>query len=217
MFVVVGIVAVGLIFGLAKFRGNQPPLENPISNVKDVINSPKPVPDFSDTGNFVTKKELMAILEASAAATDKKIASLNQTGTAFVNPPQLVPPSNLVGMKTLYIPIGTGGSSTSGSYESIGSQEAVINSGDYPGYKDMVLEVNMRIYQGNGTAYARLFNKTDGLAINGTDVSTGSQNFGLHSSSTFTLPGGSKTYTVQLKSNSSYSADLQSVRIRVNF
>ena len=81
----------------------------------------------------------------------------------------------------------------------------------------MVLEVNFRIFQGNGTGEVRLFNKTDGTGVTNSSLSTTSQDYSTKTSSGFTLAGGSKTYTVQVKSSTGYSVDLQWSRIKVEF
>lgn len=175
------------------------------------------------------RSEFEKILEASFSAinakidsTNKRIDDLSKTKTSAVTTIQpstsTTTTATSVGAKSVYIPIGTGGSSTSTTgYESIGVQEVTIDTANYPGYKSMVFEAYLRIYQGNGTAFARLQNKTDGTAISGTEISSTSQDFGIISSGTFTLPSGSKKYTVQLKTSTGYSADLQTARIRVDF
>jgi hypothetical protein len=92
-----------------------------------------------------------------------------------------------------------------------------INPSDYPGATSFQLEGYLSSYQGNGTAYARLYNSNNGNAIAGSDISTTSENPTWVSSSTFTLPSGKTTYSFQLKTSTGYTATLENARLKVNF
>lgn len=171
----------------------------------------------------LTKSELLEILEASISAVNKRVDVL--AGKQGVSVPQVVvpavttaPASSTSGPRVVHIPLGSGGSSASlNNYADISVTETIIDTANYPGYKNMYLEADMRIYQGNGTGFARLLNKTDGLVMLDSEVSTTSENFGLKTSGAFKITGGKKTYVVQLKSTTGYSVDLQTTRIRVEF
>lgn len=169
----------------------------------------------------LTRKELGEIIEASISAVNKKIDDLakveqTQPVTSSVAQTTQTTTSSSSGPKVAYIPIGYSGSGTySSDFGTISGYETTIDPSNYPGYKQMELEANFRIFQ-NGTAEVRLFNKTDGTAISNSDLSTTSQDYTTKTSSGFTLSG-SKTYTVQVKSSTGYSVDLQWSRIRVDF
>lgn len=118
----------------------------------------------------------------------------------------------------VYIPLGWSGSSQATDWTSITTQTIVIDPADYAGYTSMQFEANIQIYQGNGMAYARVYDKEDGLAATNSQVSTTSQDYMWVTSATFQLPSTSKkTYLLQLKSTSSYAANIQNARIKVNF
>lgn len=170
----------------------------------------------------LTRKELGEIIEASLSAILKRLDDLekidqtkpvtNQTQSSTQDSS-----TSSTGPKVSYIPIGYSGSGTSSSdFGSISGYETTIDSGNYPGYKKMVLEANFRIFQGNGTGEVRLFNKTDGVAILNSDLSTTSQDYATKSSSSFSLSG-SKTYIIQVKSSTGYSVDLSWARVKVEF
>lgn len=185
------------------------------------------------TGNFgakeipaevpFTKAELLKVLEASISAVNKRIdavAGKQQTQPVSLLQASSAPaaPTITTGPKSIYIPVGYGGSGTvSSDFGTITGQEVTINTADYPGYKQMVFEASFRIFQGNGTGEVRLFNKTDGTGVLNSTLSTTSQDYTTKTSSGFTLTGGSKTYVVQAKSSTGYSVDLQLTRIRVDF
>lgn len=117
---------------------------------------------------------------------------------------------------TAYIPLGSGGGGGDRDWTSNANYLVTIDPAEYPGYANMQLEVNFRLTQKSGTAYARLFNVTDTSAIKG-EVSTTSDAFGWQTTYNFTLPSGKKTYTLQIKSTEGVEIQIQSARIRVNF
>lgn len=116
---------------------------------------------------------------------------------------------------TVYIPLGSGGGGGDKDWVSNSSYGATIDPSEYPGYSTMQLEVNFRLTQKSGTAYARLYNVTDQTAKE--QVSTTSDGFSWQTSYGFTLPAGKKTYTLQMKSTEGVEVQLQSARIKVNF
>lgn len=227
------IITIGIIFLLTRPQVPGPNQNNrPISNSSSDSGSTdsQPGSSFADLNDdTITRSELENILEASMSAVNARIDALAvKTGvsipTVAVSAPGIIPTPAPVaaavttGPKVAYIPLGSSGSSTSlNAYENISSTEIVIDPANYPGYKDMVLEAQMRIFQGNGKGDGRIFDETDGLGMIGSEISTTSETFGLQTSTGFKVPGGKKTYVVQLKSNTGYSVDLQTTRIRVEF
>lgn len=178
------------------------PVTAPIQS--SVPTSPKDLQSQID----LLKKDI-SDLKTQLTQQQAQIASTqNQTTQTTQTSPPRVP---------VYIPLGWVGSGSSLDFAALTTQELAIDSNDYSGYKNMQLEVNLRIYQGNGKAFARLYNNTDFTAVNGSEVSTASSDYTWVSSSTFSLPSGKKTYRIQLKSLTGYSADVQNARIKVNF
>lgn len=117
----------------------------------------------------------------------------------------------------LYIPLGAGGGPwTDQDYNTLNEYQASINPDSYSGYSGMQLEANIRLTEVAGTGYVRLYNVTDGSSIS-SEVSTTTTTFGLQTSGTFKLPGGQKTYTIQVKSSQGKNLFVQSARIKVNF
>ncbi len=115
---------------------------------------------------------------------------------------------------TVYIPLGSGGQiSSSTDWISLNTFQASVDPSQYPGYKSMQLEVNLRLNQPGGTLYARIYS---GSSVDSSQVSTTSTSSSLQTSSTFTLSG-SKTYTLQAKSSDGTQAFIDNARIKVNF
>lgn len=156
----------------------------------------------TNTGELKTVETAIRDLQA-------RVATLEQTGSENNQATPAKSPA--------YIPLGSTGSSQALDWTSLATFEAEINSDDYTGYSSMYLEVNMRAFQGNGKAFARLFNKTDGTAVGSSEVSTTSSDYTTLTSSGFKLLGGKKTYRLQLKTLTGYAADVQFARIKVTF
>lgn len=116
-----------------------------------------------------------------------------------------------------YIPLGWFGTVSSTAWTGVTSQTAIIDTGNYPGYTSAQLEINLQMYQGNGTAYAQLFNSTTGLALLVSQVSSNNQNYTWVTSSPFQLSSGKNTYYIQLYSTTGYAVNLQDARIRINY
>ena len=214
--VLIAIVA-GLIFGLSKLNVS-PKVEQVKEKVGETITQPRELPAEPS----LSKSEVQSMIDSSLQSLQKQIDDLSRLKS--VAPVVVQPPvsssqtTSSSGPKTLYIPIGYGGSGTSSTdFGTVSGHEVSINPSDYPGYKQMVFEASFRIFQGNGKGEVRLFNKTDGTAVLSSVVSTTSQDYSSKTSSGFTLPGGSKTYTVQAKSSTGYAVDLQLTRVRVDY
>lgn len=116
-----------------------------------------------------------------------------------------------------YISLAGSGSSSVGDWVTISGTVVTIDTADYPGYTSMQFEANIQIFQ-QGTAYARIGNKTDGTSVLSSEISTASTSYTNMTSSQFSLPGGKKDYQLQLKSLiTGYAASVQNARIKVNF
>ncbi len=147
-------------------------------------------------------------LEAVVIELKARVSSLEKASPA---------PATSNSKSPLYIPLGAGGGPwTDQDYNTLNEYQATINPDSYSGYTSMQLEVNMRLTELAGTGYVRLYNVTDGSSIS-SEVSTTSTTFGLQTSGTFKLPGGQKTYTIQVKSSQGKNLFVQSARIKVNF
>ncbi|MBI2600991.1 hypothetical protein HYW42_03480 [Candidatus Daviesbacteria bacterium] len=116
----------------------------------------------------------------------------------------------------VYIPLGSAGTSTDQNWYSIPGFEVSLDPAEYSGYASMQLEINMRMIEKAGTAYARLYNSTDGSATS-PEVSTTQDTFQLLASGTFKLPSSRKSYKLQLKTSQGKEIHIQNARIKVNF
>lgn len=227
------VLAVGGVITLFSRLSSNEGMQKVTSTVKDKAQGALPnsltqtetgvreLPKELVTESGMTRDEFLSILEASVSAINLKIDNLSKKVSSQPTTTQPVTSTTTTsssGAKTVYIPIGYGGSgSSSTDFGTVSGHEVTIDPGSYSGYKQMIFEASFRIFQGNGTAEVRLYNKTDGTAILNSNLSTTSQDYVNKTSNGFTIAPGSKTYVVQVKSSTGYSVDLQLTRIKVDF
>lgn len=184
----------------------QASLENRVKALEDLVNKlvteVNKLKSPSPSANPDTKLNL---LDTSVTDLKLRVAALEKGGT-----------TTSATKAPLYIPFGSGGSSSDSNWASISNYQISLDPKDYAGYSSMQLEVNMKLPDLVGTAYARLYNSTDATATSN-ELSTTSGNFVWLTSGTFTLPTGNKTYKLQLKSSDSKTIEVQSARIKVTF
>lgn len=117
--------------------------------------------------------------------------------------------------RVFYIPLGGSASSTSRDWVDVPGSGSFVNLSEYAGVSSVVWEVFLRVDQGNGRAYARLFDKTHSIAVAGSEISTDSQSFALVGSGQLSLWAGNNDYRVQIKSLTGYEAFLESPRLKI--
>lgn len=149
-------------------------------------------------------------LETSVLDLKGKVAQLEKNAAA-------TPSSTSSKKAPLYIPLGSGGSSSDRNWVSIDTYEVSLDPADYPGYTSMQLEIVMKLIEKVGEGRARLYNTTDGAAVSYSDVSTTSDKYVWLTSATFKPSSGKKTYKLQLQTTQGYELPVQSARIKVNF
>jgi hypothetical protein len=160
-----------------------------ISEQKQVQSDAPQITDLNQKLNNLENK--VTSLESSNSALVTKINSLQLTKNT--------PTTLSTGKKSpVLIPINPGGNVDSTDWTNLTSGSITINPADYPGYKSAFLIINLSVNVGQGTAYARLVNSQNGLAIIPSTVSTNSYLPVSLTSPAFQLPPGSNSYTIQL-------------------
>ncbi len=160
-----------------------------------------------------------ASLESRVQSLEVSIADLKQQITSLKKSSSTTSTTSTSSNRSpVFIPLGNTGTNSTNDWVTIPYLEATIDTADYPNYKNAVLEVSLRVFQGSGTAYARLINISSGLAILDSQISTGSFDYTWVSSNAFQLYLGRNTYRVQLKTlTAGYDASVQGARLRINF
>lgn len=179
-------------------------LEEVVTKLATQLNSLKsqtsPAPSFSDSR--------LSDLEASATELKARVSALEKTTTA---------PAVSTSKYPLYIPLGFGGGPWADQgWRTLNEYQATVNADSYQGYSGMQLEVIFRLGEVAGTGSVRLYNMTDSSVIS-SQIDTTSTAFSSQASATFKLPGGQKTYALQILSTQARDLYIQSARIKVNF
>lgn len=169
------------------------------------------------SGTNASMESRMNNLESAMASLTVTVNQLknntNQSSTTTTTSQS----SSSTSQPPLYIPLGWNGSSNSTAWSSVSTQTFTLDPSDYPGMTSVQFTASILIYQGNGTAYAQLYNSTDGNAVYGSSLSTTSQNYAAVSSNNFQVPAAEKTYVLQLMSNTGYASMVQDAWLRINF
>ena len=119
--------------------------------------------------------------------------------------------------KITYIPL-SGGNTQNTDWTNINSSQFTLNISDYGSKAYSVWDANLRVDNANGTTFARLFDTTHSIAVNGSEI-----NITNASSSTDIISGalsfwaGNNTYVVQIKSLNSSTAFMDSGRIKISY
>ncbi|KKR80209.1 MAG: hypothetical protein UU73_C0005G0035 [Candidatus Daviesbacteria bacterium GW2011_GWA1_41_61] len=169
---------------------------------------PSPTPSKIDSQDLSLKT-----LQTQVRSLERTVADLQLQVNDLKEPKDTVSTTKA----PLYIPLGTGGASSALDWTAVDALQITLDPADYPGYKSMQLEVSLRVFQGNGKAYARIYNSDDKLALLPSEVSVTTESYSWVNSQGFILTSGKKIYKLQLKTNTGYEAGIQNARIKVNF
>jgi hypothetical protein len=116
---------------------------------------------------------------------------------------------------TTIIPIPGTASTDKNFWQDLNGTEFNLNTADYPNLKEAYLEVNFKLFNGNGIAFVRLFDITAGIEVWGSEVKTSSQTFTAVSSEKLTLREGNHLYRIQAKSLTADTVVYNSGRIKI--
>ena len=67
----------------------------------------------------------------------------------------------------VYIPIPGSGFTTNNTWSDLPGTDFYFNKSDYLGIIDVAFEANLRLFNGNGTAYVQIFDVTHGVGVQG--------------------------------------------------
>lgn len=115
----------------------------------------------------------------------------------------------------IYIPLGGGGSTISRDWADVGNAEVYLDISDYPNLDRAYFEGFIRIKHGNGRAFARLYDVTHDIGVQGGEVYTDNESFTLVESGSLSFWQGKNLYRVQVKSLNGYEAFYDSGRIKL--
>lgn len=157
--------------------------------------------------------------ETIAPLVENKIISPTATPTILLSPTPTLKPAVVTTTKKVrsisIIPIPGSGTVQDNSWKDISGTEFNLNTEDYPTLTGAYLEVNMKLFNGNGVAFVRLFDITTGIEVWGSEVKTSSQNFTVITSDKLILRSGNHQYRIQAKSLTADTTVYNSGRIKL--
>jgi hypothetical protein len=159
------------------------------------------------------KKEIKKVVSESTTTTIKPTEVPKATAAAPIS-------SNVSTKKEVsYIPITGPITSTSSSwYDAPGTDFYLNLSGDYGKNATVTWDAFLKVAHGNGTAYARLFDVTHGIAVNGSEVAvTDKADLTQVTSGGLSFWSGNNLYRVQIKSLNTFEITFGSGRLKINY
>lgn len=131
---------------------------------------------------------------------------------------KIIPPKTVAKTKTRnvsYVTIPGNGNTTKNDWIDIAGTDFYFNPADYPGLLEIYFESNMKLFNGNGMAYVRLYDVTHGIGVQGGDVQTSSQTSSLITSGKVSFWSGKNQIRVQAKSLTADTVVFDSGRLRI--
>jgi hypothetical protein len=154
--------------------------------------------------------------------TDEKISQLEEAKTAEettrmpTSTPTSTPTTKKTAVKSVsYIPIPGSGSTLETEWTTLSGTDFYISKGDYQGLTGVYFEANMKLVNGNGKGYLRIYDATHDVAVDGSTVETDSQTSVAVGSGSINLWDGYNKYQVQAKSLTADTTVFESGRLKV--
>lgn len=126
----------------------------------------------------------------------------------------VVKPRNKV-KTTTYVNISGPGSTLSNNWVDLSGTEFYFDTRDFPGLVNVYFESNMKLFNGNGLAFIRLFDSTHGVGVQGSEVQTNSQTDVIVTSGQVSFYAGKNLIKVQAKSLTADTTIFNSGRLKI--
>jgi hypothetical protein len=145
----------------------------------------------------------------------KAVSTISGTTKTII---QKEPAADASAKKTAYIPLSGPITTTSiGWVDAAGTDVYIDLANDYGKNASPSWEAFLSIANGNGQTFARLYDATHGIAVNGSEISATSGTSTQVSSGALSFWAGRNLYRVQLKSLNSFVATFASGRIKISY
>lgn len=203
------ILTLCLIGGFAWFMVSQKP-QNIVSKVGQQENE-KSV-SYVDTCGIECKKQIETSVSSSVATLSAKPIETIKTVSVTPIPSKTKPQFSYISISG---PITTTSSSW---YDAPGTDFYLDFNSDYGKNATATWDAFLKVAHSNGTASARLFDVTHGIAVNGSEVSI-SNNSDLTqiTSGNLSFWAGKNLYRVQIKSLNTFEVTFGSGRVKINY
>lgn len=127
-----------------------------------------------------------------------------------------VPVSSVVKTKSVsYLPIPGSGNVLNTNWTDISGTDFYMSKSDYPGLVSINFEANLKLLNGNGVAYLRIYDMTNAIGVSGSEISTSNQTSTFVSSSNINMWSGYNHYKVQARSLTADTTVFESGRLKI--
>ena len=116
---------------------------------------------------------------------------------------------------TTYIPLNGSYSTVSTSWVDVPSSQVYIKIDDYGKSPYTSFEASLKTNHQNGKSSARIFDVTNNIAVDGSELSTSSQSFEVVSSGNLPFWRGNNLYKIQIKSLDGQEVYFSSARVKI--
>lgn len=172
---------------------------------------------ISSCTNCVTQSDMDVAISRAVAGIS---TNAKDSGKTTVIAPTAVPTSgpSLVKLVPVFISLGGPYNTQSTDWVDVPNEQLSINfASDYGSNAKVIWDAILKVDQGNGAVYARLFDVTNGIAVEGSEINTTSSTLTLVSSGNLKFVGARNLYRVQIKSLTTYTAFIDSARIKIYY
>ena len=149
---------------------------------------------------------------------DSKVAKTLPTPSPTPTPtPKTIvqPASKTPARREEIMTIPGSGSTSANDWADIAGTYFYFDTRDWPGLVEVYFEANMKLFNGNGVAYVRLFDQTHGIGVTGSDNDTTSQADGWAKSQKINFWAGRNLIKVQGKSLTADTVVYNQGRLRI--
>ncbi len=117
--------------------------------------------------------------------------------------------------KVNYIPIPGSGTTRETVWTSLPGTDFYMTKSDYQGLVAVYFEGNIKLVNGNGVSYVRLYDATHSVAVPGSELSTSSQQSTFVTTGPVTLWEGYNNYQIQARSLTADTTVFESGRLKI--
>lgn len=114
-----------------------------------------------------------------------------------------------------YVPVPGSGETESTDWTDLVGTDFYLSKDDYPGLVSVYFEANMRLENGNGEAFVRLYDTTNSRGVDGSELSTQSQSSVFVSNGPISVWSGNNQYRIQAKSLTADTTHFESGRLKI--
>ena len=117
--------------------------------------------------------------------------------------------------RTYYVPIPGSGSTLVTDWTSLSGTDFYLSKNDFPGLLEVYFEANIKLMNGNGKAFFRIYDTTHFIGVGGSQIETTSQTSVFVSSGKVFLWEGYNHYIVQAKTLTADTAVYESGKLKI--